>query len=106
MRSQKDFGAFLHSLGGKQRLVVIQSHDRDMIPKSFRFLCRAPGLSDQSIDISPHLGTSVIETKQGIKSCFLQLPLAGHGSSLSQIGHMGCLWEKMLHINWIVRVLI
>ena len=36
-----------------------------------RVFGRAPGLSDQSIDVGPHLGAGVVQAKERVKLHFL-----------------------------------
>lgn len=64
-----------HRLSSDQIKIVIKRIDGEVIAESFWDFGGAPGFAKQSVHVCPGHGAGVIERKEWIKACLLELSL-------------------------------
>ena len=86
---------------------VVKIHiERDVVSQALDLLARAPGSSEEPVDVRPEHRAGVIERKHRIKAFVPKLALPCDGPSPARDPHVSCGRQVLVHPRWVVRVLI
>ena len=86
--------------------IVINGIEGQVQNKPLSFFSRAPGISNESIHVSPEHRVRVVDAKQFIKPALFNLTLACNAAAHAFHSMVIVLRENALHIVCVVRILV